>query len=136
MIRALDVALPALRAVRSVATIVSVCLVVAACALSGATPAASAATISPRAPMHWGATGVPIPPPPSWATPTLLARFFSLYTTYVHLPPQRRLSFAEFLVFKGVVDSELFAKLMALYHWYSVPVRAANGRWSSGGGAG
>ena len=68
---------------------------------------------------HWGTTSTPLPPPPSWATPQTLSRFYALYVAYSHLPPVGKPSFNQWLVQIGITSPHLQAQLVALYAWYT-----------------
>lgn len=78
---------------------------------------------------HWGTTSTPLPPPPSWATPQALSRFYTLFLAYAHLPPAGKPSFGQWLDMNGVSSPHLKAQMLALYAWYTGQMHGGVGGW-------
>lgn len=78
---------------------------------------------------HWGTTSTPLPPPPAWATPQFLSRFYTLFLAFSHLPPLGKPSFSQWLDMNGVTSPHVKAQMLALYAWYTGQMQGGAGGW-------
>ena len=90
-------------------------------------PIISGSSFPPPPLPRWNSR-TPLPPPPAWATPALLARFFALSAPFgqAGLPDAR--TFQSWMVASGVIDPIQQAQLLALLRWYGQTTNSVAGQ--------